>query len=188
MKPAAQLGADEARSLVGVLFDLDDTLLSHGRLTLPAYDALWSLHRAGLYLVAVTGRPSGWGEVLARQWPVAGCVTENGAVHVVREGPGVARRDGCDAQARRSRRVRLAQLVDRVRGQVPEARLSDDVDARVSDLTWDIGERVTLPDDRVRAVVRCIEGAGARWSEGQLRLRLVDGRRVNPVSAETSRS
>jgi sulfur-oxidizing protein SoxX len=25
-----------------------------------------------------------------------------------------------------------------------------------------------------------LSGAGARWSEGQLRLRLVDGRRVNP--------
>ena len=62
------------------LFDLDDTLLTHGRLTRQAYDALWDLHDAGLKLVAVTGRPSGWGEVLARQWPIEGCVTENGAM------------------------------------------------------------------------------------------------------------
>jgi len=45
----------DARGLVGVLFDLDDTVLSHGVLTREAYDAIWSMHEAGLRLVAVTG-------------------------------------------------------------------------------------------------------------------------------------
>jgi len=139
------LGRDEASRLRGVLFDLDDTLLSNGLLTRAAYDALWSLRDGGLVLIAVTGRPSGWGEMIARQWPVAGCVTENGAVHVLRDGAGVALRDACDDRERRTRRMRLAQLVDRVREVVPEARLSDDVDARRSDVTWDVGERVRLP-------------------------------------------
>jgi len=170
VKPLAALGADEARGLRGVLFDLDDTLLTHGLLTLPAYRALWSLRDAGLKLVAVTGRPSGWGEVIARQWPVAGCVTENGAVHLVREGAGVARRDPCSQDERRSRRVRLARLVEAVREAVPEARLTDDVDARVSDVTWDIGERVKLPEDRVLAIVRVIGDAGARTSQSSVHL------------------
>ena len=170
MKPLASLGADEARGLRGVLFDLDDTLLTHGLLTLPAYQALWSLRDAGLRLVAVTGRPSGWGEVIARQWPVAGCVTENGAVHVVREGAGVARRDACTPDERRSRRVRLAKLVQAVRGAVPEARLTDDVDARQSDVTWDIGERVKLPEDRVLAILPVIAQAGARTSRSSVHL------------------
>jgi HAD superfamily hydrolase (TIGR01484 family) len=170
VKPLAMLPADEAARLRGLLFDLDDTLLSHGVLLRAAYDALWNLRDAGLKLVAVTGRPSGWGEVLARQWPVAGCVTENGAVHVVREGTGVARRDACDEAARRSRRVRLAQLVARVRELVPEARLTDDVDARRSDVTWDIGERVRLPEERVRVVRRAIDEAGARWMQSSVHL------------------
>ena len=170
MKPLSALGADEARGLRGVLFDLDDTLLTHGLLTLPAYQALWSLRDAGLKLVAVTGRPSGWGEVIARQWPVAGCVTENGAVQVMRDGAGVARRDACSPEERRSRRVRLARLVEAVRGAVPEARLTDDVDARQSDVTWDIGERVKLPEDRVLAVVRVIEQAGARTARSSVHL------------------
>ena len=72
MRPLSALGAEEARGLRGLLFDLDDTLLSHGLLTRAAYDALWDLHDAGLRLVAVTGRPCAWGEVLARQWPVEG--------------------------------------------------------------------------------------------------------------------
>jgi HAD superfamily hydrolase (TIGR01484 family) len=170
VKPLAALGADEARGLSGLLFDLDDTLLTHGLLERVAYDALWDLHDAGLSLVAVTGRPSGWGEVLARQWPIAGCVTENGAIAVVRQGPGVARRDACDDAERRKRRVRLAQLVERVREQVPEARLTDDVGARLSDVTWDVGERVTLPPDRIAAIARVIDQAGARRTQSSVHL------------------
>ncbi len=170
MKPLAALPVDEARGLHGLLFDLDDTLLTHGLLTRAAFDALWSLRDAGLKLVAVTGRPSGWGEVLARQWPVEGCVTENGAVTLLREGTGLARLDACDEATRRSRRVRLAKLVERVREVVPEARLTDDVDARRSDVTWDIGERMTLPPDRVDAVVEVIREAGARSMQSSVHL------------------
>jgi hypothetical protein len=71
MLPLSRLERDEARSLEGLLFDLDDTLLDHGLLSVEAYSALHRLSGAGLRLLAVTGRPAGWGDVLARQWPVA---------------------------------------------------------------------------------------------------------------------
>ena len=174
MKPLAAMENGDDRDLVrglrGVLFDLDDTLLSHGELTRAAYAALWDLRDAGMRLVAVTGRPSGWGEVIARQWPIDGAVTENGAVHIVREGRGVARRERCDETERRARRIRLAQLVERVRAIVPEARLSDDVDARRSDVTWDIGERVSLPDDRVALIHAEARSAGARTTQSSVHL------------------
>ena len=162
MKSVSALTSDEARGLRGVLFDLDDTLLTHGVLTRAAYDALWAMKDAGLRLLAVTGRPSGWGEVIARQWPIDAAVTENGAVVIAREGNGVARSERCDETERRARRVRLARIIDDVREAVPEARLTDDVDARRADVTWDIGERVKLPADRVDAIVRVIAQAGAR--------------------------
>ncbi len=170
MKPLSALVREEARRLRGVLFDLDDTLLSHGVLTRAAYDALWTLRDAGFALVAVTGRPSGWGEVIVRQWPIDGCVTENGAVHLLREGRGVARIDSCDDAERRARTERLAQLVERVRAIVPEARLSDDAHARVSDVTWDVGELVTLPPDRVDLIAREIDRAGARSTQSSVHL------------------
>jgi HAD superfamily hydrolase (TIGR01484 family) len=162
VKPLASLSKEEALALRGFLFDLDDTLLSHGVLTRAAYDALWDLKGAGLRLVAVTGRPSGWGEVIVRQWPIDGAVTENGAVTVTKEGAGVARLERCDEAERRSRRARLARIIADVRAVVPEARLTDDIDARRSDVTWDIGERVRLPADRVSAIVGAIATAGAR--------------------------
>jgi len=170
VKPVSALAAEEARRLRGLLLDLDDTLLSHGVLTRRAYDALWDLRDAGLALVAVTGRPSGWGEVLVRQWPLAGAVTENGAISLVHDGAGVARRDACDDAERRARRVRLAQLVERVREQVPEARLTDDVGARLSDVTWDVGERVRLSEDHIAAIVAVLSAAGARSSRSSVHL------------------
>ena len=170
MKPVSSLAAEVASRLVGVLFDLDDTVLSHGLLTRVAYDALWRLRDSGLKLVAVTGRPCGWGEVLARQWPIDGCVTENGAVSLVRSGMTVARRDACSETERSDRRSRLARLVDRVSEVVPDARLTDDIHARRSDVTWDIGESAKLPQARVQAIVHEIESAGARWSQSSVHL------------------
>jgi hydroxymethylpyrimidine pyrophosphatase-like HAD family hydrolase len=61
MRPLTSLDAARARALEGLLFDLDDTVLSHGLLTREAFGAIYDLHDAGLRLVAVTGRPSGWG-------------------------------------------------------------------------------------------------------------------------------
>ena len=100
----------------------------------------------------------------------ASCVTENGAVHVVRDGRGVALRDRCDAAERRTRRMRLAQIIDRVREVVPEARLADDIDARRSDVTWDIGERMSLPAERTAMIVMEIRRAGGRSTQSSVHL------------------
>jgi HAD superfamily hydrolase (TIGR01484 family) len=162
MKPLAALTPGEAGALRGILFDLDDTVLTHGQLTRPAYDAVWSLHEAGLALVIVTGRPYGWGAILARQWPVVGCVTENGAIHAVRHDGRVSVRDPCDDPERQARRTRLARLVERVRHVVPEAHLADDNDARRSDVAWDIAEHGALADERIDIITSEISAAGAR--------------------------
>ncbi|MFO0673313.1 MAG: HAD-IIB family hydrolase [Polyangiaceae bacterium] len=170
MKPLAALTHDDVAPLRGLLFDLDDTLLSHGVLTREAYDAIWSLHEAGLRLVAVTGRPASWGELVARQWPIDAAITENGAIALVREGRSLSRIDGCDATERRSRRARLASIVERAREIVPEARLADDVDGRISDVAWDIGERVKLPASRVEALAEVVLAAGARTTRSSVHL------------------
>ncbi len=170
MRPLSTLSAAAANAVQGLLFDLDDTLLSHGVLTRVAYNALWDLRDGGLRLVAVTGRPCGWGEVLVRQWPIDGAVTENGAVHVVRDGRGVALRERCSEAERRARRARLTQLIAGVRERVPEARLADDVGARRSDVTWDIGERQTLSEAAVAGIVAEIVRAGARSTRSSVHL------------------
>src|SRR5690606_24466523 len=84
VKPPSHLSPADARALLGVCFDLDDTLLDDGRLSLGALDALYRLDAAGLILIGATGRPAAWGQVLTRQWPVSGIVTENGIIALLR--------------------------------------------------------------------------------------------------------
>jgi HAD superfamily hydrolase (TIGR01484 family) len=170
MRPVASLDRDEARRLRGLLFDLDDTLLTRGALTREAYGALCDLHDAGLRLVAVTGRPTVWGEVVARQWPIDGAVTENGAVRIVRDGHGVTLREDCDAAERSARRERLAAMVARVKTVVPEVELADDVAGRRADVAWDIGERLKAPVDRVDAIAAEIVAAGARTTRSSVHI------------------
>jgi HAD superfamily hydrolase (TIGR01484 family) len=170
MRPLAALPAQVARGLVGLLFDLDDTVLSHGVLTRAAYDAIWSLHEAGLRLVAVTGRPSGWGEVIARQWPIDGAITENGAVHVVREGKAIRiLLDGTESEVA-ERRARLAALVRTVAHAMPTAVLADDNHARRSDVTWDIGENERLEPAAIDELAQHVRSAGARTTRSSVHL------------------
>lgn len=167
MKPVTEL---PTTPLDGVLFDLDDTVLSHGILGRAAYEAIWNLHESGMRLVAVTGRPSGWGEVIARQWPIDGAVTENGAVHVVREGKGIAVRfDGTEDEVA-TRRARLAALVAEVAEKLPEAKLADDNHARRSDVAWDIAEREKLSPESIAKLFAIAHAAGARTTRSSVHL------------------
>src|SRR5437870_9878010 len=77
-KPLAEL---DARGVKALLFDIDDTLTTDGKLTAQAYDALERLRRAGKITVPVTGRPAGWCDHIARMWPVDAVVGENGAFY-----------------------------------------------------------------------------------------------------------
>src|SRR5687767_4543941 len=79
LHPLDELPVESARHMLAVLTDIDDTLTSEGRLPALAYQALERLHEAGLIVVPVTGRPAGWCDLIARQWPVDGVVGENGA-------------------------------------------------------------------------------------------------------------
>ena len=64
-----------------VLTDIDDTLTNEGKLGSEAYEALWALSNCGIQIIPVTGRPGGWCEMIARTWPVAGVVGENGGFY-----------------------------------------------------------------------------------------------------------
>src|SRR5262245_43074384 len=75
LKPLQELDASGVRVL---LFDVDDTLTTQGKLTAEAYGALEALQRAGLRTVAVSGRAAGFCEYAARMWPVDAVVGENG--------------------------------------------------------------------------------------------------------------
>lgn len=172
MKPLSALSESEVRALRGVLFDLDDTFLDGGQLTEAAYGALHRLSRAALTLIAVTGRPSGYGEVMARQWPIGAVVTENGAVAVFREGTALGRWQRADEATRRARRIRIASAFETLRAHFPAVRMSDDSHARTSDLALDIGEGQKVPSEIVARIEAEAQALGMRTFLSSVHLHL----------------
>ena len=170
MQPVSAIPPADARALLGVLFDLDDTVLDGGRLTVGALEALYRLAEAGLILVGVTGRPASWGQVLTRQWPVSGMVTENGIIALTKTGNRISVLDRASAGERRERGLRLSTLVAELRASFPELEPSDDVAGRFADYSFDIAESRTVPPDTVRAVALFAKERGARVVQSSIQL------------------
>jgi HAD superfamily hydrolase (TIGR01484 family) len=175
MRPLSALTAEAARQIAGVVFDLDDTVLDRGLLGEAAYGALFRLREVGLRLVACTGRPAGWGEVLARQWPIDAIVVENGALAWVAEteagGEHRVRAITAD-RALRGRRAELLRLGEELVGRFPEAALADDNDARLTDVTVDIGEHRRVDEGAVRAMRAIARERGVRTLASSVHLHL----------------
>jgi len=160
VRPLAELPRERAARVEAVLFDLDDTLLTHGVLTRAAYGALWDLADAGFTLVAVTGRPAGWADVLARQWPVAGVIAENGALAVGRRAPPSSPTSD-----------RPLEVVERVRAaRFPEVQYADDNAARRTDVTLDVGEHAHLDRATIEALRDALVAEGLRVTVSSVHL------------------
>jgi HAD superfamily hydrolase (TIGR01484 family) len=138
MLPINNFPSAVAKRLRGVLCDIDDTLTSAGKLPAVAYNALWDLARAGLTVVPVTGRPAGWCDLIAREWPVAGVVGENGALAFY-EHEGRLHRV-FHPEAKRDARARLNAIEREVLAQVPGSRVAQDQAYRLFDLAIDYCE------------------------------------------------
>jgi HAD superfamily hydrolase (TIGR01484 family) len=162
MRPISALTQAEAGKLRGVAFDLDDTLLDHGKLAEATYSALFRLSEAGLSLYGVTGRPAGWADVLARVFPVRAIVAENGALVCTRRGQRVVLVDSVAADERIVRDLRLAELLARFAQKFPDIEPADDVSARISDRTFDIGEFRQVAPERVAEASAYLQSEGAR--------------------------
>jgi HAD superfamily hydrolase (TIGR01484 family) len=164
VRPLAELEPATCRQLAGVVFDVDDTITSDGLLTDDAYGALWALARGGLTLVAVTGRPLGWCDVMAQLFPVALAVGENGGGWCWRPAGDRHIHEGYwdPAPERDRQRVLLDQLVARVAAELPQVALAGDQRHRRVDVAFDVGERAAQPAAVVDRLAALITGAGAR--------------------------
>jgi HAD superfamily hydrolase (TIGR01484 family) len=164
LKPLAQFPLVDRRRVRVLLTDIDDTLTDRGRLSAAAYHAMERLQLAGIEVVAVTGRPAGWCDLIARQWPVAGVVGENGAFFFRYDDATrtMTRHYAKDASERRADREKLAHIRERVLVEVPGAGVSADQPYRDADLAIDFREDVPpLPADAVQRIVEIFEECGA---------------------------
>lgn len=148
-----------------LLADIDDTMTSHGELSAEAYEALWSLRKSGVQVLPVTGRPAGWCDMIARFWPVAGVVGENGGFYF-RYNPKtkkMIRQYVTPEKTQLKNQKKLQSLGKKILKAVPGSAISADQFSRQMDLAIDFCEDVpALPRKKVLQIQSLFEKAGAQ--------------------------
>ncbi|MBF0316138.1 MAG: HAD-IIB family hydrolase [Oligoflexia bacterium] len=148
----------DTQNFHGLLFDIDDTFTSDGKITADAFASLWKLYNSGVKVIAVTGRPAGWCDHIARMWPVSGVIGENGALffrmlegklnklHLVE----------CDQVLRKKQ---MAEVWQQVSNEIPRAKLASDQNYREFDLAIDFCEDVkpSLTTKEIDRIVQIFE-------------------------------
>ena len=146
-----------------LLTDIDDTLTDEGLLGPEAYQALWDLHRAGIHVIPVTGRPAGWCEMIARVWPVSGVVGENGGFYFRYHDKKMKRHFVFNEQTQKQNREKLNLIEKQVLSQVPGCGIASDQFSRLMDLAVDFCEDVpALPKTSVDKIVSIFNQHGAQ--------------------------
>jgi HAD superfamily hydrolase (TIGR01484 family) len=173
MKPIAEMTSEEAAGVRYILMDIDDTLTRGGKLPASAYSALWELREAGLKVIPVTGRPAGWCDLIAREWPADGVVGENGALafweepHRTSGGQRPVLKAEFHPNAVKNDHPALCRIRERAFKEFPELRMAKDQFARLFDIAIDFAEEdPVLPlsaAERIRAIAE-EEGAYAKVS------------------------
>ncbi|MGA2479629.1 MAG: HAD-IIB family hydrolase [Spirochaetia bacterium] len=162
--PISAIPRGLCRQLSFLFTDIDDTLTTDGMLMDSSYGALWRLMRAGIRVVAVTGRPAGWCDHIARMWPVAGVVGENGAFCFLYDRKRRVMKRRYDPRVGGlAERAKLEGMAERVFREIPGTAWSADQRYRISDCAIDYCEDVPpLPLEKVREICRILEEQGAR--------------------------
>ena len=164
MEPLSDCPKTTLAAIKGVLTDVDETLSTDGHLTAEAYSALAALKQAGVMVIAVTGRPAGWCDMIARFWPVDAVVGENGAFWMWHDRKARKLRTRfiqSDAERAAGRRRLDAVRADVLR-EVPGCAIASDQPYRLADLAVDFCEDVpALPAGDVERIVAIFERHGA---------------------------
>jgi HAD superfamily hydrolase (TIGR01484 family) len=165
MLPVRDFPHDLRKRIRFVLTDIDDTLTCDGLLPAASFAAMERLRDAGVTVIPITGRPAGWCDHIARMWPAAAVVGENGAFYYRydRAARRMERRYFKPEAERAADRRRLEELKAHILAEVPGCAVSADQAFREADLAIDFCEDVPrLPAEAVERIVACFERAGAR--------------------------
>lgn len=160
MIPLHQLETGAWSQVAGVFTDIDDTLTRDGAITPDALEALHNLSGAGLTVIAITGRPVGWSEPFALNWPVRAIVAENGSVALTNQRCQLSKIYQQDEVTRGTNFARLQHAAARVLREVPGAKLARDSGGRETDIAVDHSEFTHLPEEQIAQVVAVMQEEG----------------------------
>jgi HAD superfamily hydrolase (TIGR01484 family) len=162
MQPLSALSRASLRAVDFLLFDVDETFTTHGLLLAESYASLFALRDAGITAVPVTGRPSGWGNVMLSTWPIKACVTENGGVISWLDEARIARQRVIHQEHRGDGYIeKLRALGAAIARRFPVVRISADQPYRLTDLAIDYAEQSkNVSEETVGEIVNWMQGAG----------------------------
>ena len=122
-------------------------------------------------MIAVTGRPMGWSEPHARNWPIDAIVAENGAVALWREPDGTLATEYAQDEPTRSRNARrLREVAARVLRSVPGSTLAQDSAGRATDIAIDHAEFAHLAPPQIAAALAVMRTAGMSASVSSIHI------------------
>ncbi len=162
LQPLSTLDDQHLKNIDFLLFDVDETFTTHGLLTSEAYASLFDLQRVGITAVPVTGRPSGWGNVMLSTWPINACVTENGGVISWKDRSGIAQQRIIHEEHRGATYIAaLRALGETIVAKFPQVRVSADQPYRLTDLAIDYNEQSkNVNEETVRNIAQMMHEAG----------------------------
>jgi HAD superfamily hydrolase (TIGR01484 family) len=171
VKPLNTWPAHDRQRIAGIFTDVDDTLTTDGAITPDALAAVGELKARGLPVIAITGRPVGWSEPFALEWPVDAIVAENGAVllqNTYKNGlqPNKIQRKKLSksyqeaAEVRTGNYTRMQRVGQRILHEVPGTQLTQDSPGRETDMAIDHSEFTNLPPEKIAQVVSIMQSEG----------------------------
>jgi len=155
LQPLAALDKQALAYIDYLLFDVDETFTTHGLMHAETYATLFALRDAGITAVPVTGRPSGWGNVMLSTWPIEACVTENGGVISWKDHEsGRAIQRVIHEEHRGAGYIeKLREFGTRIAERFPQVKVSADQPYRLTDLAIDYAEQVPRAADNIVAQI-----------------------------------
>ena len=166
MESLSQIKRAEINEIKVLLFDLDGTFVSDDRLKSSTFECLEKLRQKKIKRIAVTGRPAGWCDLIARWWPVNSVVGENGAFSYTISDGRIIRKTFDSSSSLSAHQKKLNLLLDDIKSNFGDVHLAADQPFRQWDLALDISEEQDMDDDKVNAIYDfCISnGANAAIS------------------------
>ena len=162
MQDLTRWSLEDRGRIHGIFTDIDDTLTTDGAITQDALEALAALKSAGLHVIPITGRPIGWSEPFASQWPVDAIVAENGSVAFRGDGKTgqIHKIYQQDEATRATNYARMQEVAQQIVREVPGAMLATDSHGRETDIAIDHSEFTHLPQAGIDQAVAIMRAAG----------------------------
>ncbi len=161
MQPLSNMSVESAVRIKALLFDLDGTFVSEDTLLSSTYGSLEKIKNLGIKTIAVTGRPAGWCDLMARWWPIDAVVGENGAFSYSKVNDRIVRSTYHDSASYPAYQKKLQSLFEHLLEKYSYLKLASDQSFRHWDIAIDIAEESEVSLEVALDIVRICREKGA---------------------------